>query len=350
MQYTLFILLISTFIGLNGLANAEVKKRVFLLASYEENHVCGGPQESGIISGLSREGWFRDLNLEVEFYYMDTKRKNNTPESMQAEAKLVIDRIKDFKPQVLITIDDNAFREVALTLAGEKNISVVFSGLNDQPEFYNQLQPFMGSRKSPGGNITGVYEKLYIKRSLDVIQRSVGGTKGSKYIGITDYSPTGNAITKQFQIELATVPEGLSWEIRRVKNWQEYTDLINLINRDEQVKAIYPVALTLMTPDNKTYTAPEIFDWTIHHSKKPEMALNYYFSQIGLFGGAAVDFRAMGFLAGKKAGKILNGSDAGDIPIEDAPEYAIVFNLNRAKSLGIEIPLPLLTAADHVYK
>ncbi|MCP4629768.1 MAG: hypothetical protein GY850_40615 [bacterium] len=78
--------------------------------------------------------------------------------------------------------------------------------------------------------------------------------------------------------------------------------------------------------------------------------LNCFFSEIGLFGGAAVDFKAMGIAAGRKAGKILSGEKAGDLPIDDAPEYAIVLNIKRARQLGIDIPPPLLTAADYVYK
>ena len=80
------------------------------------------------------------------------------------------------------------------------------------------------------------------------------------------------------------------------------------------------------------------------------MALNYFFSEVGLFGGAAVDFNAMGSLAGRKAGRVLSGEDVGTLEIEDAPDYAIVFNLKRANKLGIEIPHPLRTATDHVYR
>jgi hypothetical protein len=35
----------------------------------------------------------------------------------------------------------------------------------------------------------------------------------------------------------------------------------------------------------------------------------------------------MGKLAGQKDAKILSGTKAGDLTIEDAPDYAIVFNL-----------------------
>lgn len=331
-------------------AAAQEVKRVYIAASYEKNHICGGPQEEGVIKGLNKTGWFEGMNLEVKRYYMDTKRKNTTPEAMKKEANIVFRQIKEFKPEVLVVLDDNAFREVALPLAGGKDLSVVFSGMNGQPESYNAKKRFMDKRERPGGNITGVYEKLYVVRSMIVMQSAITGLKGKKIVGITDYSPTGNALTAQFKIELKSKPRNIDWELKRVKDWQEYTSLIKKLNDDEEIGAIYPVALSLKVSDTVTYTAPQIFKWTMENSRKPEMALNYFFAKIGLFGGAAVDFKAMGFLAGKKAGQILNGEKPGNLSIEDAPDYAIVFNLKRAKELGIDIPHPLLTAADHVYK
>jgi ABC-type uncharacterized transport system substrate-binding protein len=281
---------------------------------------------------------------------MDTKRTNTTPEAMKRVAAEALREIDSFKPDVIVTLDDNAFREIALPMAGRPDVAAVFSGMNGQPEMYNARKHFMDGREKPGKNITGIYEKLYVVRSMRVMENAVAGLTGAKIVGITDYSPTGNAITKQFELELAKQQGTVEWELIRVKNWQEYADLITRLNDDDSVKAIYPVALTLKVSETVTYTAPEIFKWTIENSKKPEMALNYFFSEIGLFGGAAVDFKSMGLAAGKKAGKILSGEKAGDLPIDDAPEYAIVLNIKRAKQLGIDIPPPLLTAADYVYK
>ena len=329
---------------------AEDVKRVYIVASYEQEHVCGWPQEQGVIKGFVQEGWIEGINLSVKRFHMDTKRTNTSPEAMQTVAAEVRKEIDSFKPNVIVTLDDNAFREIALPMAGRQDVAAVFSGMNGQPEMYNARKYFMDSREKPGNNITGVYEKLYVVRSMRVMESAVDGLAGAKIVGITDYSPTGNAITKQFELELARQQGTMEWELIRVKNWQEYVDLIDRINADDSVKAIYPVALTLKVSETVTYTAPEIFKWTIENSKKPEMALNYFFSEIGLFGGAAVDFKSMGLAAGKKAGKILNGEKAGDLPIDDAPDYAIVLNIKRAKQLGIDIPAPLLTAADYVYR
>ncbi len=331
-------------------APVEGGKRVLIVASYEKDHVCGGPQEKGVLRGINREGWFEGMNLEVRRFYMDTKRVNTSPEAMKKLAKEALALIEDFAPRVVVVVDDNAFREVGLALVGRPDVAVVFTGMNGQPEAYKRMTPFMKRRRRPGGNVTGVYENLYVARALKVMQAAIPSLKGRKVVGITDYSPTGKALARQFTLELKEQDVGVKWELKRVRNWSQYTELIKTLNRDEEVGAIYPVALSLRASDKTTYTAPEIFKWTIANNRKPEMALNYHFSKVGLSGGAAVDFEAMGFLAGKKAGRILSGEKAGDIPIDDAPDYAIVFNLKRARELGIEIPAPLLTAADHVYQ
>lgn len=346
----LFLLIVFLIqLGFTGSISARETKRLFILASYDRQHVCGEPQEQGLMKGLRDKGWVEHVNLEVERYYMMTKKINVTPAQMKKQGDIALRKIDFFNPQLVAIIDDNAFREVALKLADHPTISVVFSGMNGQPETYNQKKRFMNNRKHPGHNITGVYEKLYVVQSIKVMERAVASLKGHKVVGITDYSPTGNAITQQLKIELKDRLDQIDWELKRVRNWNEYKNLIQNLNQNKDVKMIYPMALSLKVSKTKTYAAGEIFAWTIEHNTKPEMALNYFFSKIGLFGGAAVNFRAMGVMAGHKAGMILSGTRAGKIPIEDAPDYAIVFNLKRSRQLKIDIPLPLLTAADYIY-
>jgi hypothetical protein len=194
-----------------------------------------------------------------------------------------------------------------------------------------------------------VYEKLYAAQSLKVMAQAVPDLRGGKAVMITDYSPTGNGLTKQFELELKDVTD-INWEVRRAKDWAEYMALIETLNNDPTVKAIYPVALTLPVADGERYAAAQIYDWTLAHSRKPEMAINYFFARMGLFGGAVVNFGAMGRVAGEKGVKILKGTKAGDLPIEDAPDYAIVFNIKRAKDLGIAIPPRMLAAAHAIYR
>ena len=325
--------------------------RVMIVHSYERDHICGAPQADGIVAALSEAGWVIGENLQILPYYMDTKKSHTTPEAIHEQAHIALRLVDKFVPQVVVVLDDNAIREVMLPLVGRDDVSVVFSGMNGQPETYNETIPFMHNKQRPGSNVTGVYEKLWASKSLVVMNAALGNTnKSNRVVGITDYSPTGNAITRQFELEITNEDLPITWQLRRVKDFTEYSDLIKELNADDDVVAIYPAALSLKTADGATYTAKEILAWTTENSIKPEMALNYYFAKIGLFGGAAVDFDAMGHLAGEKVAQILRGKKAGELPIEDAKDYAIVFNTSRAKVLGITIPDALLTAADHVYK
>jgi ABC transporter substrate binding protein len=324
-------------------------KRIYIAQSYEKGHVCGEPQAEGILAALSLAGWAVGRNLTVRSYYMDTYRTNTALEAMQAEGQKALQEIAEFKPDIVFVLDDAAVRQVMLPLIGRTDLAVVYSGMNGQPEMYDGLKKHMDSRAHPGSNVTGVYEKLYAAQALKVMVQAVPELRGSKAVMITDFSPTGNGLTKQFELELKEVTD-VKWEVRRVKDWTEYTALIDVLNNDAAVKAIYPVALTLPVDGGGRYAAAQIYDWTIAHSRKPEMAINYFFARMGLFGGAVVNFGAMGKLAGQKGAKILAGTKAGDLPIEDAPDYAIVFNLKRAKDLGIEIPPRVLAAASAIYK
>jgi len=319
--------------------------RIFILHSYDYNNVCGRPQHEGVVAALNKAGLQEPDNLRIETYFMDTKRINNTEALIQEQARIALERIRSFDPHVVIILDDNAFRTVGLSLA-DTPTPVVFCGMNAQPETYHSQRAFMESRQRPGHNITGVYEKLHFADAIRVHVRLFPETR--KVMILSDLSPTGRAVLKQIQIEMDREPFPCGYDMRVVKSWEEYKQAIFDANQDPEIGAIYPAALLLKDKQGNTYTAPEIFCWTVKHSTEPELAVNYAFAKMGFFGGATVDFHAMGEQAGSMAARIILGEDPANIPVEEARRYALVFNLDRARELGIRIPPDVLLAADEV--
>lgn len=327
-------------------------KKLFIVHSYEKGHLCGQPQHDGALEGLARSGWIVGENLNVQTYYMDTKRSNNTPELIKRQALLAMAEIESFQPDVILTLDDNAFKTIALAPAmADKRF--VFSGMNGQPEEYNQQLNFMSSRENPGGRITGVYEKLHVREAVRVLS-VMHGLK--EIMILADLSPTGKAIARQLDIELASPEQHSERDLpcrvsrRIIHSWEEFQEVIAEVNNHPEIGAIYLGTLLLRDTHGQIYAAEEIIDYYIAHSRKPAIGLNYAFIKQGLYGGATVDFFAMGRLAGEKIAKILTGSEPGALPIEDAPRIALVFNLERAETLGLEIPSDILMAADEVFR
>jgi putative tryptophan/tyrosine transport system substrate-binding protein len=71
---------------------------------------------------------------------MDTYRANATPEAMQREGQNALKEIAEFKPDLVFALDDAAARQVMIPLVGRSDVSVVFSGMNGQPEMYNEIK------------------------------------------------------------------------------------------------------------------------------------------------------------------------------------------------------------------
>lgn len=64
---------------------------------------------------------------------MNTKTFNSSPDKMKSEALVVLGEVELFKPDIVLTVDDDAFREVGLKLTG-RSYPVVFTGMNGRPE------------------------------------------------------------------------------------------------------------------------------------------------------------------------------------------------------------------------
>ena len=77
----------------------------------------------------------------------------------------------------------------------------------------------------------------------------------------------------------------------------------------------------------------------------------YYVREFAVAGGlisygAGITMRIG--LAGRYAGRILNGEKPAGLPIQQTVEFELAINLKTAKTLGLTVPPSLLTSADDV--
>ena len=157
-------------------ADSISHKKVFVVHSYHETqkgHVV--EMTSGIIEAL------KACQPDIRFFHMDTKR-NNTIAWKKAAGKKASAFMKEYAPDIVIAMDDNAQEYFVKNHIGDKGGPVfVFSGVNAKPEAYG----------FPAENVTGVLERPNIRESLELLIKIVPKVKN--VVLLSDKSPTTDA-------------------------------------------------------------------------------------------------------------------------------------------------------------
>lgn len=175
--------------------------------------------------------------------------------------------------------------------------------MKGQPEDYQCSFGLMENREKHGHNVTGVYEKLHIRDAVRIMNHIMPNLK--KVRVLTDLSPTGKAIARQVDLELASGPP-LSCQVdkRVMRNWEEFCREIDAINRDPVTGAYYRGAVMLKDQQGKVYTAPQMIAWDVKKCRKATIPINFSYCRLGLLGGASGDYKVMGRQARKMAAAI----------------------------------------------
>ena len=60
------------------------------------------------------------------------------------------------------------------------------------------------------------------------------------------------------------------------------------------------------------------------------------------------DLAELYYMSGIYSGRVLNGDNPSDLPVQQATKVELIINLKTAKALGLTVPTSLLGRADEV--
>ncbi|MDY6953057.1 MAG: ABC transporter substrate binding protein [Thermodesulfobacteriota bacterium] len=316
---TLFFLPLAL-LSLSALASSSVcgGKKVLYINSYHEGYAWSDGITAGIQSVL------KGTDVHLKTVAMDTKR--NTDEAFKHKAGLEAKgTIEAFKPDIVITSDDNAFKYVIMPYYRGAALPVVFCGLNWDASIYG----------APYRNTTGMIEVALIPQLLEQLrQYSKGNRVGYLAADVLTARKEGEYYKKLFNLAIREVYVKTSdeWKAAFVEIQKDIDMLIvgnnaGINDWDEKGAAVF-------AQENTKIPTGAIYNWLMPYS---------------LLGFTKVE-KEQGEWAARTALRILGGTCPSDIPVVRNKEGNLILNLPIADRLGVVFSLSMVRNANIIDK
>jgi len=241
-----------------------------------------------------------------------------------------IDEIREFTPQLFITISSYATQEISRLFPATP---IIFSNV------INPLSSgFVKSMKEPGGMITGAALDIPPDMQFKYFQRVVGKINN---LGVIYSSETENII---HQAEAAAAERGIRLVSIKVRSEKEIPGAIDSLCR--VADALWSVAdHTVYTPQSTRHIVLQTL-----RNRIPMMGFSQSLVEAGGLFTLDFDFKDIGRQAGEIAARVLVGAKPGQIPVSTPGVIYFKYNEKTALQIDIKIPDDLLAVAKEVIK
>jgi ABC-type uncharacterized transport system substrate-binding protein len=304
----------------NALA-AEAKgreARCLFVSSYHQGDHWADGVEDGLRGALGDR-------CVLRVFYMDSKR-NRAPEAIARAGEQARDLIEQWKPDVVITADDNAARYLVMPWLRGVEQPVVFCGINWTVEEYGL----------PYTNTTGMVEVAPVASLLDLVRQLLPAAQNAMYIGAETLSERKNlartreiAQEKGMRLEATLVSTTAQWiEAYRKAQGLDFLIVGNRSGIDnwdpEAVREVLLRDTRRISVTNYRAMTPYAM---IGYTKVPE---------------------EQGEWAGKLAVRILDGGDPADYPVVANRRWDIWINPRLLAAGHIRLPFRIVHSAKRV--
>jgi len=302
-----------------GVLNADSKrfdgKRILHIDSYHEGNEWNDRIAAAVRDTLA------DSGVELRVIHLDTKR--NKAESFKIDAaNRAREVIRNFKPDVVTTSDDNASKYLIMPHYKDAALPFVFSGLNWDASAYG----------FPYSNVTGMVEVSPIPQIIALLKKHAKG----KRLGLL----TEDSMTKRKEVQHHRKLFGIRYEktyfVSSFDAWrdsfaraQDEVDMLILLGV-AGVKGWNDDTARKFAEANTRIPSGTDFGWLMH---------------ISLLGVGKVP-EEQGRWAAKAALKILDGVRPSDIPMAYNKEGQLFMNRTIAGKMGITEFPPLAKIVD----
>ena len=319
------VLIVSVFVLVIIMGCIRPEEKVLLIFSYHPEYPWVVEETRGVETVLENKG------IEIDKFYLDTKRRTSAEWKHQVSQE-AIQKIEEFKPDLVMVFDDNACELVAEKYIG-RDLPFVFCGMNNEPGHYG----------FPAQNITGVIEQIDVAGSIDLLRELAPGVQ--RVAILTDNSPTSLAFVAG--LGQMSLPVDIC-EIYTTDDFTEWKAHLQELQYTVDAIGLFLYHTVKETGQEISLPAETVLQWTIENNDLPEFACLDFTVKAGALCGVTSSGYEQGKTAAEITLSILEGEKPATIPIASPQSKQAMVNETRAKELGLRIPETLRNRVEVV--
>ncbi|MEM7250535.1 MAG: ABC transporter substrate binding protein [Pseudomonadota bacterium] len=298
-------------------AMAKPAKCLFV-SSYHQGYAWSDGVERGLRAGLGDR-------CELRQFDMDTKR-NKSEEYKAKVTQEVLSLVRDWKPDIVITADDNAAKYIVQPHFKDDAVPVVFCGVNWTADEYG----------FPYSNVTGMVEVAPIEPMLEKASNTTGG-KRAFYLG-------ADTLTEQKNLErfrAAAENLGLSLDHALVGNTNEW------IAQYASAQTKHDFVILGSNSGINDWDQDKVLEAITQHSRRLSTTNHGWMMPYTMLGMTKVP-EEHGEWSAQTAIAILDGMSPGEIPIVSNRKWDLWANSRLLNAAKIKLPRALKHKAKRV--
>ncbi len=275
---------------------------------------------------------FKEMNLEEnKDFVIDLK---NPKGDRDLTKKMAADIVAS-KPDLIVSISTTASGAV---IEADKDAKIPIIAI----DVGNFKEIGISNIQRPGGyfsaviadNVTTAPKRMEILKTLISGMKRVGVIANPNHVSYSDVVPTYNDAAKKLNLEVI-------WYL--VTKKEDISGVMSKVVKDKPDGFMITAEATIS--GNPNLIAPVL--------KKAKISSIDFNVEKGVSAGYLMVYGVARYEIGRQGArmiqKVLNGANAGDLPVEFISPQSLEINAVLAKEMGIKIPEPLLLQATKIY-
>jgi putative ABC transport system substrate-binding protein len=301
---------------------AERVRRIAVLMNVDGSDMRASYKE--LLESLQKLGWIDGRNVRIESRW-----------AARGEAGEIRKHVADIIALAPDVIVSTGTAGLVPLLQATRTVPVVFTNITDPVG-----SGFVKTMARPGGNATGFVQMEYSLGAKwpELLRQVAPATK--RIAVLRDAALTSGvglfaviaAVAPSMGMEVSVINESDAAEIER--------DITEFAQTANGALIVAPSALAVAHRDLVLGLAAK--------HKLPSMYYRRHFVDKGGLITYGPDIRQQFSGLAEYVDRVLKGARPADLPVQAPTKYELVINLKTAKSLGLNIPQGLLSAADEV--